>query len=55
LQKDLIKSDPKVMIGKPVIAGTRITVALILEKLLASESFLWPHLKWEVLISYIYL
>jgi len=29
----LIESSPEVMMGKPVIAGTRITVELILEKL----------------------
>jgi uncharacterized protein (DUF433 family) len=34
----LIQSDPKVMMGKPVIAGTRITVELILEKLAAGET-----------------
>ncbi|MBM3768931.1 MAG: DUF433 domain-containing protein [Acidobacteria bacterium] len=34
---DLITSDPKVMLGKPVIRGTRITVELILEKLAAGE------------------
>jgi uncharacterized protein (DUF433 family) len=34
----LISSDPKIMMGKPVIAGTRITVELILEKLAAGES-----------------
>ena len=33
-----IVSDPKVMMGKPVIEGTRITVELILEKLAAGES-----------------
>jgi len=33
-----IVSDPKVMMGKPVIAGTRITVELILEKLAAGET-----------------
>ena len=33
-----ILSDPKVMMGKPVIAGTRITVELILEKLAAGET-----------------
>ena len=33
-----IISDPKVMMGKPVIAGTRITVELILEKLAAGET-----------------
>jgi uncharacterized protein (DUF433 family) len=34
----LVVSDPKVMLGKPVIAGTRITVELLLEKLAAGES-----------------
>ena len=34
----LITSDPKIMLGKPVVAGTRITVELILEKLGAGES-----------------
>jgi uncharacterized protein (DUF433 family) len=32
-----IVSDPAVMMGKPVIAGTRITVESILEKLGAGE------------------
>jgi uncharacterized protein (DUF433 family) len=35
MQKKLIVSDPKVMMGKPVIAGTRVTVEIILEKLSA--------------------
>ena len=34
----LIVSDPAVMMGKPVVAGTRITVELILEKLAAGET-----------------
>ena len=34
----LIESRPEVMLGKPVIAGTRITVESILEKLAAGES-----------------
>jgi uncharacterized protein (DUF433 family) len=34
----LIESNPNVMMGKPVIAGTRITVELILEKLGAGET-----------------
>ena len=34
----LIQTDPAVMMGKPVIAGTRITVELILEKLAAGET-----------------
>ena len=36
--KQMVVSDPKVMMGKPVIAGTRITVELILEKLAAGET-----------------
>jgi uncharacterized protein (DUF433 family) len=38
MQRQLIVSDPNVMMGKPVIAGTRITVELILEKLAAGET-----------------
>lgn len=34
----LIVSNPDVMMGKPVVAGTRITVELILEKLATGES-----------------
>ncbi len=38
MQKKLIVSDPKIMMGKPIIAGTRITVEMILEKLSAGET-----------------
>ena len=38
MQKQLILSDTNVMMGKPIIAGTRITVELILEKLAAGET-----------------
>jgi uncharacterized protein (DUF433 family) len=38
MRANLIKSDPSVMMGKPVITGTRITVELILEKLAAGET-----------------
>jgi uncharacterized protein (DUF433 family) len=34
----LIAADPKVMMGKPVVAGTRITVENILERLGAGET-----------------
>ena len=38
MDADLIQCDPSVMMGKPVVAGTRITVELILEKLSAGET-----------------
>lgn len=38
MPKNVIVSDPAVMMGKPVITGTRITVELILEKLAAGET-----------------
>lgn len=34
----LITYDSHIMMGKPVVAGTRITVELILEKLAAGET-----------------
>ena len=33
-----IRRDPRVMLGKPVIRGTRITVEILLEKLAAGAS-----------------
>jgi uncharacterized protein (DUF433 family) len=33
-----VVSDPTIMMGKPVIAGTRISVESILERLAAGES-----------------
>ena len=38
MREKWIVSDPSVMMGKPVVAGTRITVELILEKLAAGET-----------------
>jgi uncharacterized protein (DUF433 family) len=38
MRQALITSDPKIMMGKPTVAGTRITVELILEKLAAGET-----------------
>jgi uncharacterized protein (DUF433 family) len=38
MNKNHITSDPDIMMGKPVISGTRIPVELILEKLKAGES-----------------
>jgi uncharacterized protein (DUF433 family) len=49
---DRIAIDPKIMLGKPIIRGTRITVELVLRKIAegADESILlaaYPHLKKE--------
>ena len=38
MQKQLIQSDPADMMGKPVVADTRITVELILENLSYGET-----------------
>jgi uncharacterized protein (DUF433 family) len=38
MSESLIQSDPSIVMGKPVVAGTRITVELILEKLAAGET-----------------
>ena len=34
----LMESNPAIMMGKPVVAGTRITVEFIIEKLAAGET-----------------
>ena len=52
----LIASDPAILGGKPVIAGTRIGVDLILEKLSDGESIDdilidYPHLTREQIIA----
>jgi uncharacterized protein (DUF433 family) len=51
MKLNLITSDPAIMLGKPVIKGTRMTVELILEKLVAGETYeqilqAHPHLTW---------
>lgn len=38
MEESLIVSDPNIMVGKPVIRGTRITVELILRKLAAGQT-----------------
>ena len=52
--QDFIISDPKVMLGKPVIKGTRITVELVLEKLSEGETIAdileaHPHITEEAI------
>ena len=39
MYNDGISINPAIMLGKPCIAGTRLTVELILEKLAAGETF----------------
>lgn len=39
MPEQLIHSDASIMMGKPVVKGTRITVELILDKLAAGETF----------------
>jgi len=38
MNENYIISNPEIMMGKPIIKGTRITVEVILEKLSAGES-----------------
>jgi uncharacterized protein (DUF433 family) len=49
-----IRCDPNVLCGKPVIAGTRISVELILEKLASGQTIEqiledYPHLTEEAI------
>ena len=52
----MIITDPAVMMGKPVIAGTRITVDLILEKMANGETIeqlleAYPRLSREAVFA----
>ena len=54
MKNQYIVSNPGIMMGKPVVAGTRITVELILEKLAAGETVeqildAHPHLTREAI------
>lgn len=49
-----IRCDPNILCGKPIIAGTRISVELILEKLAAGQTVEqiledYPHLTEEAI------
>jgi len=55
-EKKLIKCDPEVMMGKPVIDDTRITVERILELVAAGQSVgqileAYPHLTRDGVVS----
>ncbi len=52
MSHELIESNPDIMMGKPVIKGTRITVEIILEKMSDGETIeqlieSYPQLKRE--------
>ncbi len=54
--RDHIHSDPKVLTGKPVIRGTRISVELVLEYLadgcsVADILAAYPHLREEQVLA----
>jgi uncharacterized protein (DUF433 family) len=54
--EDYIEVNPKVMLGKPIIKGTRITVELILEKATYGYGVdhilrAYPHLKREQVLA----
>jgi uncharacterized protein (DUF433 family) len=54
--EELIEINPEIMVGKPVIKGTRITVELMLEKLAAGQSVeeilvSYPHLSREQILA----
>ncbi len=51
-----IEVNPKIMLGKPIIKGTRITVELIIEKLALGETYedileAHPRLKREHILA----
>jgi uncharacterized protein (DUF433 family) len=56
MEERIVITDPNIMMGKPVIAGTRITVELILDKLAAGETIKqileeYPQLAREMILA----
>lgn len=54
--QERITADPDVMLGKPVIRGTRITVELILRKITGGFSFdeiiqMYPHITQDDILA----
>ncbi len=54
--QDYIVADPKVMLGKPVIKGTRITVELVIERLGQGQTIdellvSYPHISREAVMA----
>lgn len=57
--QDKITSNPKVMLGKPVVKGTRITVELILKKIAGGYSFdeiieMYSHINKDDILACVY-
>ena len=51
-----IQSNPKIMLGKPTIKGTRITIELLLWKIAGGYTFeeileMYPHLKLDDILA----
>jgi len=56
MQESWINADPNIMLGKPVIRGTRITVELVLQKIAAGQTIDqilsdYPHLTREGVVA----
>jgi uncharacterized protein (DUF433 family) len=56
MQESIIVRDPKVMLGKPIIRGTRITVELVVRKIADGFSIqdildAYPHLNREQVVA----
>jgi len=56
MYQDRITANPKVMLGKPVVKGTRITVELILRKIAGGYSFdeiieMYPHISKDDILA----
>ncbi|MBD2753559.1 DUF433 domain-containing protein [Spirosoma validum] len=54
--RDYIISDPRIMLGKPTIKGTRITVELIVDRMSYGETIddileAYPHLTREGILA----
>lgn len=54
--RDYIVSDPRIMVGKPTIKGTRITVELVVERMSYGETIddiieSYPHLTREGILA----
>ncbi len=56
MRESIIVRDPKVMLGKPIIKGTRITVELVVRKIADGFSIqdileAYPHLNREQVVA----